>query len=284
MAGYRFCRTDDVALLTRAYNDCYRAHFPALPPMTVDEFRRLMGELDLWCSSCMIAFADEEPIGVLLAAKRERETWIFRIGVRPDSLRRGHGSHLLGSLHQKIAVLGPPRIVAEVPVSQVEAWKLFEACGYSRENAYADFSLEGGPRSAARAEMVSAVTVDDLLEAGILGAAPNKCWERDLPTLINRKDRTRGLAIASSERIEAYLLLRDAGAQGASEITALGCEKTDDGRALLGLLIGYYAERSKGPIGIPKVSSEEVCYGLLEKCGFRRRRDYIGYWSTPARA
>ena len=48
MASYRFCRTDDVALLVAAYNRCYRPHFPDEPELTVDAFRLLIRERNLW--------------------------------------------------------------------------------------------------------------------------------------------------------------------------------------------------------------------------------------------
>ena len=51
------------------------------------------------------------------------------------------------------------------------------------------------------------VTVDDLAANGLLGDEyPQTCWERSVETLIARKDEITGLAIASDERFEAYLL------------------------------------------------------------------------------
>ena len=51
------------------------------------------------------------------------------------------------------------------------------------------------------------VTVDDLAANGLLGEAdPQACWERSVETLTARKDDIAGLAVASDERIEAYLL------------------------------------------------------------------------------
>ena len=74
MASFRFCRTDDVPLLVEAYNACYHVHFPDLPPMTVDRFKRAAREIDLWASSCMVAVVDSKPAAVLLATKRDTET------------------------------------------------------------------------------------------------------------------------------------------------------------------------------------------------------------------
>ena len=118
MSSYRFCRTDDMQLLADAYNACYRPHFDGLAEMTVERFKGLIRELDLWCSSCMVA-SDEagRPIGVLLAGKREqeKENLIWAVGTHPDHLRQGHARHLMTSLSSKLAILGPPRLLAELP-------------------------------------------------------------------------------------------------------------------------------------------------------------------------
>ena len=83
--------------------------------MTPAAFKRSIRDLHVWCSSCMVAFAGSDPIGVLIGAKRPSATLIYRIAVHPDHQRQGHGRHLLTSLSSKLAILGPPRLVAEVP-------------------------------------------------------------------------------------------------------------------------------------------------------------------------
>ena len=65
------------------------------------------------------------------------------------------------------------------------------------------------------------VTVDDLAANGILGESdPHLCWQRSVETLTAMKDTIAGLAVASDERIEAYLLYAKRGAEG-QEILSL---------------------------------------------------------------
>ena len=111
MSGYRFCRTDDVPLLVEAYNRCYARHVDGAREWSVEDFKDRVRDLDLWASSCMVALAGSEPIGVLLAAKRENETFIYRIGVLPEHRRHRHGHHLLDSLSRQ-----PDCPVTHVPV------------------------------------------------------------------------------------------------------------------------------------------------------------------------
>ena len=91
----------------------------------------------------MVAFSGSDPIGVLIGAKRPSGTLIHKIAVHPDHVRQGHGRHLLTSLGSKLAILGPPRMVAEVPETFDAACGLFSASGYAQETFLTDYVLHG---------------------------------------------------------------------------------------------------------------------------------------------
>ena len=220
MSAYRFCRTDDIGLLVDALNRCWHPYVPGEPPVSAATFKRAIRDLQVWCSSCMVAFAGAEPIAVLIGAKRPSATLIHRIAVHPAHVRQGHGRHLLESLSSKLAILGPPRIVAEVPEALTECASLFRATGYVQEAVLTDYVLPGEEAGldlrqrglAAGIEgMLIPVTVDDLEANGLLGAGPPQSgWERSAESLVARKDEIAGVAVASEERIEAYLLYIEA--------------------------------------------------------------------------
>lgn len=138
MVAYRFCRPDDIPMLVAAVNRCYDVHFPAAAPLTVDGFRREMREDRLWPSNCMVATAGDEPVAVVLGTKAPEEVRVRRIGVAPGHQRHGYGRHLLESLGSKLAVLGPPRMVAEVPAALGDARAFFSALGWREELASGD--------------------------------------------------------------------------------------------------------------------------------------------------
>jgi ribosomal protein S18 acetylase RimI-like enzyme len=280
--AYRFCRTDDIPLLVEALRTCYAVHFPEEEELTVGGFKREIRELGVWCSSCMVASSDGAPIGVVTGAKRERETLIHRIGVRPGFLRRGHARHLLESLGQKLSVLGPPRVVAEVPDDLPPARALFEAAGYRAEQGFADFALPA-PLAPARATgEVARAGLDELLGARALDPAIPRCWERALATLQNRKHELQGLAIASDIRVEACALFRDRPGRGRREIVALGGAAArgdggDAGRVLLEIVLRLACQAGALAVRVPRVSGEEVPWDFLEAMGFRRERAYTRY-------
>src|ERR671925_181792 len=146
MSAYRFCRTDDIELLVAALNRCWSPPFSDDPPVTPAAFKRSIRDLQVWCSSCMVAFSGPDPIGVLIGAKRPSATLVHKIAIHPDHRRQGHGRHLLTSLSSKLAILGPPRIVAEVPETLDAARGLFTASGYVQEALLTDYVLESGER------------------------------------------------------------------------------------------------------------------------------------------
>ncbi len=268
MSAYRFCRTDDIDLLVDALNRCWAPHFPDEPPVTAASFKRSIRDLQVWCSSCMVAFSGSDPIGVLIGGKRPSATLIHKIAVHPDHLRQGHGRHMLTSLGSKLAILGPPRIVAEVPealaagVRAVHRKRICRGSGCFAQ----DYVLRRSDRATSMLEQIGGgfvipVTVDDLTANDLLGKADAQvCWERSVETLTARKNDIAGLAVATDEQIEAYILYIEGG-----EIVALRSFIEDDG-ARLGQLLSRIGT---GAVRLPKVHPAEISNELLERLGFR---------------
>jgi GNAT superfamily N-acetyltransferase len=283
VSSYRFCRTDDIGLLVDALNRCWAPYFPDEPVMTPAAFKRSIRDLQVWCSSCMVAFSGSDPIGVLIGAKRPSSTLVHKIAVHPDHLRQGHGRHLIASLGSKLAILGPPRIIAEVPDTLVPACELFSASGYVEEAKLTDHILQHQDNDVPEVAggFVIPVTVDDLAANGLLGEDhPQTCWSRSLETLTARKEDIAGLAVASDERIEAYILYIDRREQG-SEIVALRT-LVDDAGDRLHQLFAHLGTPGVGMGRFPKVHPAEIPVQVLEALGFQPTQRY-GLYATTAR-
>jgi GNAT superfamily N-acetyltransferase len=291
LSAYRFCRSDDITLLSDALNRCWSPYFPDEPPMTPEVFKRSIRDLQVWCSSCMVAFSGSDPIGVLIGAKRPSGTLVHKIAVHPDHRRQGHGRHLLESLGSKLAILGPPRMIAEVPETFSAACGLFRTSGYVEEALLTDYVVQREENDARELGFVIPVTVDDLAANGLLEEAdPQVCWERSVETLTARKDDITGLAVASDERIEAYLLYAERGADpptfapssqrelrrdlagalaeaGGTEIMSLR-SFIEDGGARLTQLLSQLRARGTRSIRFPKVHPAEISKEWVETLGF----------------
>jgi hypothetical protein len=277
MSAYRFCRTDDIALLVEALNRCWAPYYPEEPAMTPAAFKRSIRDLQVWCSSCMVAFSGSEPIGVLIGAKRPSGTLVHTIAVHPDHVRQGHGGHLLASLGSKLAILGPPRIIAEVPETLDASLALFNASGYVQEALLTDYvwqrEEEENDAPIVEGTFVIPVTVDDLAANGLFEENhPETCWERSVETLTAKKQDITGLAVASDERIEAYLLYAKRGGEEA-EIVSLRTLVDDGGTRLTQLL----SRLDMGTFRFPKVHPAEISKEVLETLGFRPAGGHLLY-------
>ena len=280
MSAYRFCRTDDIALLVDALNRCWSPYFPDEPPMTPAAFKRSIRDLQVWCSSCMVAFSGSEPVGVLIGAKRPAATLVHRIAVHPDHCRQGHGRHLLASLGSKLAILGPPRMIAEVPEALAATCGLFSASGYVQETLLTDYVSRGEDTDlGGTARFVIPVTVDDLAANDLLGEAdPQLCWERSAETLSARKGDIAGLAVASDERIEAYLLYLEREGEE-TEIVSLR-SFVEDGADRLAQLFSQLRARGMKTFRFPKVHPAEISREWLETLGFSPAGGHFRYAAT----
>jgi len=283
MSSYRFCRTDDIGLLVDALNRCWGPYVPDEPPMTPAAFKRSIRGLQVWCSSCMVAFSGSDPIGVLIGAKRPSGTLIHRIAVHPEHLRQGHGRHLLTSLSSKLAILGPPRLVAEVPETLAPACELFAASGYSQEACLTDYVWQGAETDSGQesrpGRFIIPVTVDDLAANGLLGEADSPvCWERSVETLTAKKDEIAGLALASDERLEAHILYQTCGV-GDAEIASLGASG-DDGRGGVAELLSRLRAGGVNTFRFPKVHPAEAAQPWLEGLGFQPAGRHLVFAAT----
>ena len=231
----------------------------------------------------MVAFAGSDPIGVLIGAKRTSATLIQKLAVHPDHRRQSHARHLLESLGSKLAILGPPRLVAEVPETLEPACELFNACGYVTEAVLTDYVLtrESNEVPEVSGWLVIPVTVDDLAANGLLeNPHPQVCWQRSVETLTARKDEIEGLAVASDERIEAYLLCTKSGEE--AEIASFR-SYIEDGGARLKQLLSRLGAPGIRTFRIPKVHPAEVSTDWLETLGFRAAGGHRLY-ATRARS
>jgi hypothetical protein len=247
--------------------------------MTVESFRREMRELDLWPSSSMVAADDETAVAVLTGTKREEETLISRIGVRPGETGKGHGGHLVTSLSQKLAVLGPPRLVAEVPAALGGASRFFEGLGWRREATFTDWERPpGGAVEPVPEGLALPASVAELAEAGALVVPEGAAWLRTRKTLMNRRETLLGLAVASPDRIEAWLAFDPEAADGAAEVVGFGAAEGARRELLVGALFRRLIAAAAGQrVRLARLAEAELSANLLTELGFEAGTEYHRY-------
>ena len=289
MTAYRFCRTDDMGLLVAAYEACRGPEDAGAPALDLPRFKRLVREIDLWCSSSMVALEGREPVGVLLGAKRAAETLVYGLRVHPDHRRKGHGRHLLTSLGQKLAILGPPRLLAEVPLERAAACGLFAACGWREAMRLTDWRREGSWRGRGKASLESMTPVNlaelrDLRANGLLWPRGG-CWERDLPSLEKQAEVLRGLAFHSADGVDAWVLYRPPAAERPGcQILRAGLTSGPLGEAALEALLDELSKLGEGaPFELARVGSDELDDLVLRTLGFKPGTEHV-LFATEAKA
>ncbi len=240
----------------------------------------------------MVALEGAEPVGVLLGAKREAATLVVGLRVHPGHRRRGHARHLLTSLGSKLAILGPPRLVAEVPADRAEALALFETCGWSREGRLVDWQRTVGSSAAssdhARAKSPNApiapLAVEEALASGLIPSIAAG-WKRDPDSFLRQADRLAGSGFYSADRLEALLLHRALHARGKTlEILALGATASELGRLGLRLLLAeLQREAAHTPLVLPRVAPSELEPSVLDELSFTPVAEHL-LFATEAKA
>jgi len=273
MTAYRFCRTDDMSRLVEAHNHCWLPHHPGEPPLTLPGFKGLVRERNLWCSSCLIAYEGEEPVGFLFGCKRQKETLLHRFAVQPDHLRRGHGRHLLTSISSKLAILGPPRLVVEAPEEAASGLGLLRACDFNQEETLTDWRRDDTVQADETPEhpgtLFIPVTAGELQANRLLddgSSAP--AWERAAPSLLALGDRLQGEALVVEERLAAAILYIGPSGGEAGRILRLQGGEGADPQGHLDRLLARLLRRHPGGWIFPRALPGEPSVESLRRRGF----------------
>lgn len=284
MPSYRFCRPDDIPSLVEGVRRCFEVHHPPSEPMTVERFRAEMKSHDVWPSNSLLAWEEDRPVAVLIGTKRPDEVQVRRIGVAPDAMRRGHGGHLLTSLSQKLAVLGPPRLVAEIPEDAADAVEFFRSCDYRVEAVWTDWVHSGGPVREIPAELVAQIPVEELLTEGLV--RPRQPWDCQEPSFRQQAAELEGWAAVGLERLEAGLVTAPSPAGRRILSWGAAAPLVPDSRSLsfLGLVVLAALRSPEGKTRFEKLSEGELPETWLRGLGFEpdQRHLLLGAKARPA--
>jgi len=277
MASYRFCRPDDMRLLITAINNCCLTHQPEAPSITEADYRSLVRGQNLWASSCLIATETDatDVVAACIGCKRHHATLIYMIGSRPDRLRKGHAAHMLDSLSKKLAILGPPQLLAEVPTDSAPANALFKQLGYQQTQQFTDFVYRGAKTDGPEKIPVENITLDDILKMQLFDTKLERSWTRQLETLKNFDQQLSGIAIVSDRQVESYLLylLQN----GVANILAVGGANDSERSANCRGLLHHFCRSQESLVKLPRLSEAELPFQPLAELGFEQQRSYYQY-------
>ncbi|MCB1041973.1 MAG: GNAT family N-acetyltransferase [Acidobacteria bacterium] len=209
MVSYRFCRPDDASLLVLAVQQCWDVYGRDNYAFDRMRYRREVSEQHLWASSCMIACEGDDPIAVLMGAKRAHSTLITRLATHPEHVRRGHAAHLLDSLMRKLAILGPSRLRVEMPEDVGLLDHLLARMDFAQlVEKYVDLAWRGEPGPTTATGQVTPLTWEDVAQHHCVQPVHQRSWHREREAMAAVSDDLTVWALLS-DRLEAVVAFRD---------------------------------------------------------------------------
>ena len=268
MPSYRFCRPDDLTLIVRAINECYRMHYPDEPAMTAERFKAQMTLFDVRPGNCMVALERQQPVGVVVSTKRDYGAWIQAVGCQPSCQRRGIATQLVEALIRKIAIQRTPVVTADVPADNFPAVRFFEALSFTVRRRYVSYQgpVPEATRSAGRIESVAA---PDLLAYYAQFHTIPACWERNAESLAGYGVLPQGYAYYAQDTVQGYLIYRG------NTILDLAITPQADAEQVSAALLSRMRAARVSHATLAKVPEGESIGPGLARLGFTPVRDYL---------
>jgi len=268
MPSYRFCRPDDLTLIVRAINACYRMHYPDEPDMTEERFKEQMTLFDVRPGNCMVALERQQPVGVVVSTRRDYGAWIQAVGCQPAFQRRGIATQLVEALLRKIAIQRAPVVTVDVARDNTPAVQFFAALDFTVRGHYVSYQgpVPEATRSAGRIEPVPA---PDLLAHYTQFHTTPACWERKAESLAGYGALPQGYAYYAQDTVQGYLIYWH------STILDLAMAPQADAEQVSAALLSRMWTAGIVHATLAKVPEGESIGPVLTRLGFTPVRDYL---------
>ena len=268
MPSYRFCRPDDLTLIVRAINECYRMHYPDEPAMTEERFKAQMTLFDVRPGNCMVALERQQPVGVVVSTKRDYGAWIQVVGCQPAFQRRGIATQLVEALIRKIAIQRAPVVTVDVPADNAPAVQFFAALDFTVRGRYV--SYQGPvPEAASTTSRIEPVPAPDLLAYYAQFHTVPACWERHAASLAGYGTLPQGYACYTQDTVQGYLIYWH------NTILDLAIAPQADPEQVSAALLGQLRTAGMAHTTLAKVPEGEIIGPALVRLGFTPVRDYL---------
>lgn len=200
----------------------------------------LMAEtMDVDLGLSRVAVEDGAPVGIVLVARREGESWIGGMGVVASHRRRGIGEATMVAALDAARTAGVERVTLEVLEQNEPARRLYERLGFERVRDLEVWSVPAGPGEPREVDTAAAHA---WLRAHREEPEP---WQRD-DASIERLGETRGLMVegaAALVRVSAgrVSVLQVGGRPDALRELLAGARSLGDSLSLVNLPAGHPA-------------------------------------------
>ncbi|MFZ1403775.1 MAG: GNAT family N-acetyltransferase [Anaerolineae bacterium] len=157
----------------------------------------------------VIAWMENEPVGVALLGRRGQAGWIGSMGVLPAWRRQGIGLHMLHQVQANARRAGLSHVDLEVLTRNTQAQALYEVAGFQvqRELLTWQRRVEQGALPDPYFKLQPTSVAWALQQASAWHTTP-PCWQRSVGSLLHMTDLRAFTVTDQSGETPVYLLMR----------------------------------------------------------------------------
>ena len=172
------------------------------------QFKRMCFEEDVDLAKSVVAIVNDVPVGITLLSIRGIQGWISGLGVLPLWRRRGIAIRILQHIQDAARAEKLESLRLEVLAQNTGGIALYRQLGFRWERDLLILTLEGGVLSPSPPFGVVKADPDTLLEAYHRLHSVRNPWQRDLPSLLHKKNHLMGWGMWENDVLVAYILVQ----------------------------------------------------------------------------
>lgn len=173
--------------LTEIYNET-RIDYIVPMPMSVDRMIKYVTVYDVDLDASVVAVEENDyPFALCMLGIREERAWITRLGVSPNTRRRGAGYAMMTHVIEEARLRGVATIYLEVITGNEPALKLFDGLGFEQTRVLKILRRPpGAPQEAYTNGNLTVNDVDpDYVPEYIHGRSWRAAWTNQAESLVN---------------------------------------------------------------------------------------------------
>jgi ribosomal protein S18 acetylase RimI-like enzyme len=233
------------------------------------QFKRMCFEEDVDLAQSVVAYVNGVPVGISLLSIRGNQGWISGVGVLPLWRRKGIALGILqhiqtAALAEKLDVLR-----LEVLAQNAGGIALYHQLGFRCERDLLILIVSGGMVPSAAPVGAAHADPGTLLKAYHRFHSVRNPWQRDLPSLLHKKNHLLGWGLWENNTLVAYILAQVQ--SGNYAIADLAVDETHIHRNQLArtVLLAMHSERPDMGCHLLNIPAESPLLPAFEKLRYQ---------------
>ena len=207
------------------------------------QFKRMCFEEDVDLEKSVVAIVNDVPVGITLLSTRGTQGWISGVGVLPLWRRRGIAVRILQHIQDAARAEKLDSLSLEVLAQNAGGIALYRQLGFRWERDLLILMLEGGALSPSPPFGIVKTDSNTLLKAYHRLHSVRNPWQRDLPSLLHKKNHLMGWGMWENDVLVAYMLVQVQSGNYAIADLAVNINLAHQHQLARSLLLAMHTER-----------------------------------------